>query len=110
LPSRFVEELPEAHVERSGERGLYGGGLAESKAAWNDPAWSRARFGQTRREAAAPVLAKPRESEGAFKTGQRVFHDKFGNGTVLSLDGNKLEIAFDKAGTKKVLDSFVSAV
>jgi len=111
LPSRFVEELPESHVERSGERGLHGG-LAESKAAWNDPAWSRARFGQPR-QAAAPTTwsqAKPRESEGGFKPGQRVFHEKFGTGTVLSLDGNKLEIAFDKAGTKKVLDSFVSAV
>jgi len=39
-----------------------------------------------------------------------VFHEKFGNGTVLSIEGNKLEIAFDKAGTKKVLDSFVSTV
>jgi DNA helicase-2/ATP-dependent DNA helicase PcrA len=109
LPSRFVEELPGDHVEHSGERGLYGG-LGESKAAWNDPAWSRARFGQNRREAVAPALAKPRESGGGFKTGQRVFHDKFGPGTVFAIDGNKLEIAFDKAGTKKVLDSFVSSV
>jgi DNA helicase-2/ATP-dependent DNA helicase PcrA len=111
LPSRFVEELPDGHVERSGERGLHGG-LAESKAAWNDPAWSRARFGAPRPAAAPPAWtqAKPRQGEGGFKPGDRVFHDKFGNGTVLSAEGNKLEIAFDKAGTKKVLDSFVSAV
>ncbi|MBI3443799.1 MAG: ATP-binding domain-containing protein, partial [Magnetospirillum sp.] len=111
LPSRFVEELPEENVERSGERGLYGGGLEESRAAWNDPAWSNARFGRPRRDAAQPSLSqvKPRESQGTFKVGQRIFHDKFGNGTVLALDGNKLEIDFDKAGTKKVLDSFVQA-
>jgi DNA helicase-2/ATP-dependent DNA helicase PcrA len=39
--------------------------------------------------------------------GERVFHQKFGMGTVAAVDGDKLEIAFDRAGTKKVLDSFV---
>lgn len=112
LPSRFVEELPDDHVERSGERGLYGGAAQESRAAWNDPAWSNARFGAPRRGAAPTSwdTVKPREAQGSFKPGDRVFHDKFGNGTVLSAEGNKLEIAFDKAGTKKVLDSFVAAV
>ncbi len=37
----------------------------------------------------------------------RVFHDKFGYGEVLGQEGNKLEIAFEKAGTKRVIDSFV---
>ncbi|TAN57591.1 MAG: DNA helicase II [Magnetospirillum sp.] len=116
LPSRFVEELPDQHVERSADRGLYGGGsgggLEESRAAWNDPAWSNARWGNRARQPVAPTSwkAPPRESGSSFKPGERVFHDKFGNGTVLSVDGNKLEIAFDKAGTKKVLDSFVASV
>ncbi|CAA7625662.1 putative DNA helicase II homolog [Candidatus Terasakiella magnetica] len=95
LPSRFLDELPERHVERSADRGLYAGGLEESRAAWNAPSW----------KTAPPREAKPKT---AIATGARVFHDKFGNGTVLSSDGNKLEIAFDKAGTKKVLDSFVT--
>ena len=43
-------------------------------------------------------------------TGQRVFHQKFGYGHVTAVDGNKLEIAFEKAGNKKVVDSFVEAV
>jgi DNA helicase-2/ATP-dependent DNA helicase PcrA len=43
-------------------------------------------------------------------TGQRVFHQKFGYGHVVSVDGNKLEIKFEKAGTKKVMDAFVEAV
>jgi DNA helicase-2/ATP-dependent DNA helicase PcrA len=41
--------------------------------------------------------------------GQRVFHDKFGQGTIAAIEGNKLEIDFEHAGRKKVLDSFVSA-
>ena len=44
-----------------------------------------------------------------FTVGERVFHQKFGYGRVTSIDRNKLAIAFDKAGDKKVLDSFVVA-
>ena len=42
--------------------------------------------------------------------GERVFHQKFGNGNVTAVDGNKLTIAFDKAGEKRVVDSFVERV
>ena len=48
-----------------------------------------------------------REPAHPFTTGQRVFHQKFGYGHVAKIDGNKLTIAFDKAGEKKVVDSFV---
>jgi DNA helicase-2/ATP-dependent DNA helicase PcrA len=46
-------------------------------------------------------------NDSAFEIGARVFHQKFGYGKILSSDGNKLEVAFEKAGTKKVIDSFV---
>ena len=46
----------------------------------------------------------------AFVVGDRVFHLKFGNGNVTAIDGNKLTIAFDKAGEKRVVDSFVERV
>ncbi len=113
LPSRFVEELPDDHVERSADRGLYGGGLQESRAAWNDAGWSNARWGSSQTRKASTPSFKPapaREVVSEFKTGDRVFHDKFGNGTVLAVDGNKLEIGFDKAGTKKVLESYITTV
>ena len=45
-----------------------------------------------------------------FTVGDRVFHLKFGNGNVTAVDGNKLTIAFDKAGEKRVVDSFVERV
>ncbi len=45
-----------------------------------------------------------------FTLGDRVFHQKFGNGNVTAIDGNKLTIAFDKAGEKRVVDSFVERV
>jgi len=90
LPSRFLDELPAADIERDGERGLIGSWQQSSRpkqpAAW-----------------AAPI----RDQAGDFEAGDRVFHQKFGGGVVLAVDGDKLEIEFDKAGIKKVLDSFV---
>ena len=44
-----------------------------------------------------------------LSVGQRVFHQKFGYGRILAVDGNKLDIEFEKAGPKKVLDSFIEA-
>ena len=54
---------------------------------------------------AASFAAKPRTD---VTVGQRVFHDKFGYGTVTGQEGNRLEIAFEQAGTKRVIDSFVT--
>ncbi|MGE5540359.1 MAG: ATP-dependent helicase [Gemmatimonas sp.] len=57
------------------------------------------------------VTPKKPASNGAsasgFRAGERIFHQKFGYGKITAVDGNKLEIAFEKAGAKKVLDSFV---
>ena len=53
------------------------------------------------------LIAKSTGTVSAFSIGDRVFHLKFGNGNVTAIDGNKLTIAFDKAGEKRVVDSFV---
>jgi DNA helicase-2/ATP-dependent DNA helicase PcrA len=53
------------------------------------------------------LVAKSTGALSAFSVGDRVFHLKFGNGNVTAVDGNKLTIAFDKAGEKRVVDSFV---
>ncbi len=50
------------------------------------------------------------DSPSPFRVGERVFHIKFGNGNIASIEGNKLTIDFDRAGQKKVLDGFVKAV
>ncbi|TIU07995.1 MAG: ATP-dependent DNA helicase, partial [Mesorhizobium sp.] len=50
------------------------------------------------------------DTPSAFSVGDRVFHQKFGNGNISAIDGNKLTIDFDKAGQKRVLDGFVTGV
>ena len=47
----------------------------------------------------------PRSS---FKIGDRVFHDKFGYGDIINVDGHKLDIQFELGGSKRVMDSFVT--
>jgi DNA helicase-2/ATP-dependent DNA helicase PcrA len=125
LPSRFIDELPEAHVEvveGSGPSGGYAASRFDREPAfasrYETPGWRRAQESAAR-EQSAPRAA-PRVIEGqviaranapsAFARGARVFHVKFGNGSVAAVDGPKLTVDFDRAGRKMVLDSFVSAV
>jgi DNA helicase-2/ATP-dependent DNA helicase PcrA len=56
------------------------------------------------------LVAKSTGTVSDFTLGDRVFHQKFGNGNVTYIDGNKLTIAFDRAGEKRVVDSFVERV
>ncbi len=100
LPSRFTAELPEAQVDRLAERGVFGG-VPEQANAWAQD-WGSVTRGLPRGE--SPSVKSP---SGAFAVGSRVFHQKFGYGRVMAVDGNKLDVAFDKAGDKKVIDSFV---
>ena len=58
--------------------------------------------------ASAVSVGLPGRSDVAV--GARVFHSKFGYGAVTAIDGNKLEIDFEKAGAKRVLDSFIEVV
>ncbi|HLZ82423.1 MAG TPA: UvrD-helicase domain-containing protein [Caulobacteraceae bacterium] len=134
LPSRFVDELPLASVEASSETGYYGGGLGQREGGLRDggsrwdetnygsgydsPGWKRA---QSRGYAGGPPgRTRVIEGEGrlvaisdpdvpsAYAPGDRVFHQKFGYGRVMAVEGNKLSVAFEAAGEKKVIDSFVS--
>ncbi|TGV60913.1 ATP-dependent DNA helicase [bacterium M00.F.Ca.ET.141.01.1.1] len=188
IPSRFLEELPEAHVEvaeagnsyggygnpygggsfasgRGGGQGAgrqnpYGasrfdniggnsGGTEKSGAfsnTYSTPGWQRAQANRTEATdrnwgtrsghqierigygetdsgyGAGRTSVKGRTIDGelvaksvsdtpsAFSVGDRVFHQKFGNGNIAAIEGNKLTIDFDKAGQKRVLDGFVAAV
>jgi DNA helicase-2/ATP-dependent DNA helicase PcrA len=67
--------------------------------------WDKRPHMNIKAEKPAPKTTK---SEAGFKAGERVFHQKFGYGKVTAVEGNKLEIAFEKAGAKKVLDTFVA--
>jgi DNA helicase-2/ATP-dependent DNA helicase PcrA len=197
IPSRFLDELPEAHVEVTESKGSFGsafggagygqGGFGPSRfdsfapsgSSYSTPGWQRAqkrrareddgfgdegseyesearfidsddagsdhlsprgrgragsaRAGEGAGRAGAHATRKTGASKGRFaarrepltiegelvakstgvspfSVGERVFHIKFGNGNVTAIDGNKLTILFDKAGEKRVVDSFVERV
>ncbi len=131
MPSRFIDNLPSDNVEvvaaASGSQyGSYGvsrfANLDVYGSNYSTPGWRRAKAGAAagretraaRSERGPPtiegeVLAKS-SSAARFAAGTRVFHLKFGPGTVAAVDGNKLTVDFDKAGRKMVLESFVQAV
>ena len=123
MPSRFVDELPEAHVDVLTPPGLYGGGYGaaassgiESRAAeanvYNSPGWRRLQARGGERPMSQPSEARHSvidlQAISAHSVGERVFHQKFGYGAIIAIEGDKLEIAFEKAGTKKVVARFVT--
>ncbi|MET3523063.1 DNA helicase-2/ATP-dependent DNA helicase PcrA [Mesorhizobium abyssinicae] len=176
IPSRFLDELPETHVEVAesgnsygGYGNSYGGGsfasgrggrqnpygasrfdnIGEEKSfsnTYSTPGWQRAQANRTEATdrnwgtrsghqverigygetdsgyGAGRTSVKGRTIDGelvaksvadkpsAFSVGDRVFHQKFGNGNISAIEGNKLTIDFDKAGQKRVLDGFVTGV
>ncbi len=102
-PSRFIAELPEAHIEyrrKALSTRNRSPGAAKIAVAAPSP----------RRSPAPRRAAAPARSAGGIPVGRRVFHRAFGYGRVEKVDGDKLEIAFEKpgAGTKKVVESFVT--
>jgi DNA helicase-2/ATP-dependent DNA helicase PcrA len=99
---------PVAHVardrpDRAQHRGP--GWQRASSYAVNAPVWERQPRVIEARAPAASYAAKPRAD---LTVGLRVFHQKFGYGTIAEIEGNKLEIDFEQAGRKRVMDSFVS--
>ena len=53
------------------------------------------------------LVASSTAQTSGYQVGERVFHQKFGYGAVATIDGNKLTVDFEKAGRKRVVDSFV---
>jgi len=128
IPSRFIDELPPDVVEVTDRGSAYGGygygGGASSRfnkadpfeSVYETPGWQRARANQANRKGGGPLTIEGdlvarsvdlgNQSSG-YALGERVFHLKFGYGEVIQIEGNKLTIDFEKAGTKKVLESFV---
>jgi DNA helicase-2/ATP-dependent DNA helicase PcrA len=125
LPSRFISELPDEHVDTVVDEGFYGGyvGFRDNAQAANfgstydSPGWKRA---QANRAAAGGARTRPPLIEAQaysvqtsdpdsshYTRGDRVFHQKFGYGRVTAVEGNKLTVDFDKAGEKRVIDNFV---
>ena len=125
LPSRFIDELPSDHVEVLTPPGLYGGnfGAALPKSTlheaaaeanvYNSPGWRRLQARSGVRGVSQPSEARnmtiDMTASSSFAVGERVFHQKFGYGAITGIEGDKLEVAFEKAGAKKVVARFLTA-
>ena len=137
LPSRFIDELPGEHVDVLTPPGLYGGGYGAagisesanpvaqdmsgsdiferaSKAdVYNSPGWRRLEQRGRKQEISEPLMQKNITIDlaaiSSFGLGDRVFHLKFGYGEVMNIEGDKLDIEFDKAGSKKVVAQYIQS-
>ena len=137
LPSRFIDELPTEHVDVLTPPGLYGGGYraagmaanaspatqsmvgsdifdrASKADVYNSPGWKRLQERSAQRSMRQPSESKLMTIDltaiSEFTLGDRVFHQKFGYGEVLGIEGDKLDVEFDKAGSKKVVAQYIQS-
>jgi len=100
IPSRFIDELPGDHAEVQSDSGLYGAGRSSHWDSSGAAAQVRLPERQVVQQGSGTVLSR----------GDRVRHDKFGEGTIIHIDGHKLDIKFDRSGQKRVMDSFIAKV
>ena len=133
IPSRFIEELPEEHIE---QETTLTGGASLWRANWSEnedpfahvardrperaqargPGWQRAIASgyetkqQRIRETGRSAASFAGEGRSDITIGAMVEHAKFGTGCVIDQEGNKLTINFENAGEKRVIDSFVTVV
>ncbi len=127
LPSRFIDELPSVHVEVMTPPGLMGGGYGAAAGygfgsgleervtkadVYNSPGWRRLQERSTRpisQPAEARHITIDASAVSAYVLGDRVFHQKFGYGEIIGIEGDKLDIEFDHAGSKKIVARWVVA-
>ena len=119
IPSRFLQELPPESIIEDNVQGMQAMGSGFGRATPAELA-DASHFGATsgygpgwrrmaaRQQQGSDPSFTAQDSGTAFVIGDRVFHQKFGMGNVIIVDGDKLEIAFDRAGHKKVVSGFVS--
>ena len=117
--------MPADNVEVLTPPGLYGGGYgavgmnsslhdeAMAADAYDSPGWKRLQSNSKR-----SMLGKPKDNgnftidstaSSVFVIGDRVFHQKFGYGEIQNIEGDKLQIDFEKAGNKKVVSKFITS-
>ncbi len=104
IPSRFVDELPEAHIAKAGSAAMQREArmLAAPSVFSNGPLMAR----KPQAPGAWEAPSRPVREE-KIPAGTRVFHQKFGYGRVVSVEDDRLEVMFEHAGQKRLLDRFV---
>jgi DNA helicase II / ATP-dependent DNA helicase PcrA len=125
IPSRFIAELPEAHIQSetsmSGGESLWRANWAQAedpfahvnRGTGRGPGWKRASDTYSTQptrivEARGSAISLGNKGRDDVSVGLRVFHSKFGYGIIAEIEGNKLEIDFEQSGRKRVMDSFVT--
>ena len=107
IPSRFVEELPEAHVARAGSAALQREQrMISAPSVFSGGPLVARRVGAPKTIEAWEQPGRPARAD-ALVVGTRVFHQKFGYGRVLKVEDDRLDVEFEKAGQKRLLDRFV---
>ena len=113
--SRFIKDLPKENIEDLTPSGLFthnfdqtsaGGKLFEESSLYRSPGWNRLK--QNSDNKPSIFLNKNRTPVKNFSVGERVFHEKFGYGSILSLEADKAVVDFEKSDQKNIKTGFLT--
>ncbi len=112
LPSRFIAELPNEHLTRTSQMSDLANEQITETILSNvrRPNLGRRQSNWGRYTTKHQGSTQLEHNPGTLNVGKRIFHQKYGYGTISNIDGNKLEVSFEKAGEKKVMANYVEPV
>ena len=100
IPSRFIDELPDKNINRFSS---YSNNFKSSIA-------SEWLIANNKKEINLSKEYIDENNDNKFKLMERIFHQKFGYGKILEIDGDKVTIDFEKAGEKKLMLTFIEKI
>ena len=100
IPSRFIDELPDKNINRFSS---YSNNFKSSIA-------SEWLIANNKKEINLSKEYINENNDNKFKLMERIFHQKFGYGKILEIDGDKVTIDFEKAGEKKLMLTFIEKI
>tara|TARA_B100001123_G_C14686961_1_gene779793 strand:- start:45 stop:611 length:567 start_codon:yes stop_codon:yes gene_type:complete len=109
-PSRFLNELSSKYTEIENVSGYPTDNITEGNASSIQNHYfeeSQSRYSKRVAEHSTKIHEEKQSKDPIFSVGMRIFHQKFGYGTIQLIESNKLTVAFEKAGEKKVIDQYV---
>ena len=125
LPSRFLNELPPSTIEICNKASSYFGNDCYSTSDKNNyypsKSYQNMHYDDDNRYSYVSndeyenswssniyqAKQKAKNQYADFPIGSNVYHDSWGIGKVVAIDGNKLGIIFENAGLKRILKDYV---
>jgi DNA helicase-2/ATP-dependent DNA helicase PcrA len=101
IPSRFIDELPEQNINKFSSHSINYNFKSSIASEW---------LIANNKKILSQNIDINDNDECKFQLMERIFHQKFGYGKIIEIDGDKATVDFEKAGEKKLILTFIEKI